>query len=223
MFAAVIFDCDGVLVDTEALALDVECATLAEFGAPTEREAYAARFMGLDNRGWKAALVEDHPALAARLDEYEAVTKARYYALLNSDKLAAVADAHEAVGAFAGPKAVASSSSARSLGLKLARTGLWTHFDPHVYSTDLVDAAKPAPDIFLHAARALGVDPGRCLVIEDSRNGVRAGLAAGMTVWGFTGGAHCTPASQDMLRAAGAARVLSSWAEAARVFSSWRR
>ncbi len=220
MFDAVIFDCDGVLVDSEVLALEIECATLAEFGVATEREAYAARFMGLDNKGWLAALEADYPSVAARLEEYEARTKALYYAALER-RLAAIAGAHDAIGAVAGPKAVASSSGAHSLALKLTRTGLWDLFAPHVYSTDLVAAGKPSPDIFLHAAEQLAVNPARCLVIEDSRNGVRAGRAAGMTVWGFTGGGHCFPASSQALLDAGAARVLTSWDEAQRDFSSW--
>lgn len=222
MFEAVIFDCDGVLVDSEVIALDIERATLLEFGIATEAQAYVDRFMGLDNNGWRAALAEDFPAMANRLDEYQALTKERYYAKLNSEALRAIANARDAIAAFPGPKAVASSSGANSLTHKLKHTGLFRLFDPHVYSTDIVGIGKPAPDIFLHAAKELGVAPARCLVIEDSRNGVRAGLAAGMTVWGFTGGAHCFPSNTAMLTNAGAARVLTSWREAADIFEGWR-
>jgi len=224
MYDAVLFDCDGVLVDTEMLALDVEGATLAEFGVVTERSAYSARFMGLDDRGWLAALMEDYPVMSepGNIEKFRKLAKERYYAIVESDRLAAIADVHDAVAAFAGRKAVASSSSAKMLDIKLQRTGLWPHFDPHVYSTELVAKAKPAPDIFLHAAAALDVDPARCLVIEDSRNGVFAGRAAGMDVWGFIGGGHCTPQSADVLTAAGAARVIGSWREAAALFASWR-
>lgn len=222
MFEAVIFDCDGVLVDSEIIALDIERATLREFGVETEAEAYVDRFMGLDNNGWRAALVEDFPVMAGRVDAYQALTKERYYAKLNSEALRPVADARDAIAAFGGPKAVASSSGANSLAHKLTHTGLFPLFDPHVYSTDIVGIGKPAPDIFLHAAREIGADPARCLVIEDSRNGVRAGLAAGMTVWGFIGGAHCFPSHAAMLQDTGAARVLTSWREAADIFAGWR-
>lgn len=219
MFDAVIFDCDGVLVDTEVLAFEVEYATLAEFGAKPDPQAYARRYMGLDNKAWLAALTEDFPAVAARIDEFAALAKTRYHDLLHTDRLTSIAGAHDAVAAIAAPKAVASSSSAHWLAVKLQRTGLWPHFDPHVYSTDLVPAAKPAPDIFLHAAAQLGAAPARCLVIEDSFNGVRAGLAAGMTVWGFTGGGHCPPQHGEVLREAGALRVLTNWRDVADAFA----
>ena len=91
---------------------------------------------------------------------------------------------------FRCPKAVASSSETHQLDYKLRKTGLWDLFAPHIYSADHVTHAKPAPDLFLHAANALGVAPSDCLVIEDSVNGVKAALAAGMRVWGFAGGGH---------------------------------
>ena len=88
-------------------------------------------------------------------------------------------------------------------------------FAPHVYSADDVVLPKPAPDLFLHAAAKLGIDPVRCLVFEDSINGVTAGRAAGMRVWGFTGGRHHGDDSGAHLISAGAERVVTSWAEAA--------
>jgi beta-phosphoglucomutase-like phosphatase (HAD superfamily) len=91
----------------------------------------------------------------------------------------------------------------------LRHTGLDDLFGPHVYSADMVDRGKPAPDLFLHAAASMDVDPSACLVVEDSPNGVRAGVAAGMRVVGFAGAGHCLDGHADMLAAAGAATVVS--------------
>ena len=99
--------------------------------------------------------------------------------------------------------------------------GLLGAFDPHVYSADLVERAKPHPDIFLHAAERLEVDPARCLAIEDSVNGVRAALAAGMTVWGFAAGGHVDAQGAARLAEAGAHQVMESWAEAAERFAAF--
>ncbi|MEK7266175.1 MAG: HAD-IA family hydrolase, partial [Pseudomonadota bacterium] len=111
-----------------------------------------------------------------------------------------------------GKIAVASSSRAHFLKGKLERMGLYDLAAPHVYSADLVAHGKPAPDIFIYAAEQIGAFPARCLVLEDSVNGVKAGLAAGMTVWGFTGGGHCYEGYGARLAEAGAARIVASHA-----------
>jgi HAD superfamily hydrolase (TIGR01509 family) len=108
------------------------------------------------------------------------------------------------------PICVASSSDLDRVVFSLAMTGLSGHFGGRLYTSQMVKRGKPAPDLFLHAAAAMGADPRRTLVIEDSVSGVRAGKAADMTVWGFVGGGHY--ASRDgraMLRAAGADRVFA--------------
>ena len=96
--------------------------------------------------------------------------------------------------------------------------GLWDHFAPHVYSADHVAEAKPAPDLFLHAAAALGIAPADCLVIEDSVNGVLGARAAGMTVWGFLGGGHIHDGMGPRLAQAGAQRIVADWSEAIALF-----
>jgi len=116
-------------------------------------------------------------------------------------------------------KAVASSSTKEGLERKLKQVGLWPHFEPHVYSADHVVNAKPAPDLFLHAAERLGVRPDECLVLEDSVNGVTAARAAGMRVWGFLGGGHVYGRLGERLTAAGAERLVKDWPEAGRLLA----
>jgi beta-phosphoglucomutase-like phosphatase (HAD superfamily) len=222
MFDAVIFDCDGVLVDSETLALEIELKELAELGLVYERSDYVARFMGMNNNDFYAELDADR---RARVGEPlpAAFRQAQRERMIRAckERLIEVAGAGRAVAAWRGPKAVASSSGSSLLRLKLETTGLWGHFHPHVYGGDMVERGKPAPDLFLMAARGVGVDPARCLVIEDTANGVRGARAAGAAVWGFLGGGHMSHADADRLRAAGAEHVLVDWAEAEARFRGW--
>lgn len=217
-FQAVIFDCDGVLVDSETLALDVELQVLAELGLTFDRDDYALRFMGLSTDAFHLAIDEEAKARIGRSIAAE---------VRGSERLRQVMIAHlrEVPGALAFvssiklPKAIASSGSHAGLERKLKQTGLWDIFAPHVYSADHVTNAKPAPDLFLHAAQALGVAPQDCLVLEDSVNGVTGAKAAGMTVWGFLGGGHAHDRLGDRLIHAGAERLVHDWEHVARLLS----
>jgi HAD superfamily hydrolase (TIGR01509 family) len=211
-FDAVIFDCDGVLVDSESLALEVELEILAGCGLSYGRSEFIARFMGRSDLDFRDALDADSRERLGRSlpDDFLEVTHAARIAICR-ERLVEVAGALEAVSALTLAKAVASSSRSAFLREKLQLAGLVEAFEPHIYSTQLVARSKPHPDVFLHAAEQLGVAPSRCLVIEDSVHGVTAGLAAGMTVWGFTGGGHCDEAAGEALAAAGAHRVVESW------------
>lgn len=213
MIKAVIFDCDGVLVDSEVLAQKVELEALAEIGLAYDHEAFAARFLGMSNEAFFAALERDSfVQLGCALPaDFRERCHARYTALVD-EQLGEVPGALEAVAALGHPKAVASSSEGPALERKLKKSGLWDHFAPHIYSADHVEAAKPAPDLFLHAAKALDLPPEACLVLEDSSNGVKAARAAGMRVWGFLGGGHhLGPGCGARLKAAGAERLVESW------------
>jgi HAD superfamily hydrolase (TIGR01509 family) len=219
MVRAVIFDCDGVLIDSEIIAIEVETALLAGHGLQYEIPEFTARFMGMSDKAFYAALSEDSLARLGR--ELPQDFKARVDAgkrALNEQKLAAVAGIEDAVARLGLLKAVASSSEAHHLNYKLRKAGLWDLFAPHIYSADHVTHAKPAPDLFLYAANALDVAPRECLVIEDSVNGVRAALAAGMRVWGFAGGGHMDDGSRARLTAAGAERIVDDWNAAAVLF-----
>lgn len=220
--AAVIFDCDGVLVDSEILAIEVEIALLAEYGLTYAPADYHNRFLGLNDAAYQAALDIDARERTGRplADDFLHRAQIQRWDACQT-RLVEVPGCAVAVSTLTLPKAVASSSGADFLREKLRLTGLLGAFDPHVYSADLVERAKPHPDIFLHAAERLDADPARCLAIEDSVNGVRAALAAGMTVWGFAGGGHVDAQGAARLAEAGAHQVLETWAEAAERFAGF--
>jgi len=211
---AVIFDCDGVLVDSETLAVRGERQALAAFGLNYKPAEYVRRFVGLHDNAFfdqlRADYLEKHGAKAPRRFEREVLIarrkeRAALAMIDGADRALAAADALFAA------KAVASSSRARFLEAKLKRVGLWSLARPHVYSADLVERGKPAPDIFVYAAQKMGVSPARCIVLEDSENGVAAGVAADMRVWGFVGGGHCYEGHGARLSAAGAERIFATF------------
>jgi HAD superfamily hydrolase (TIGR01509 family) len=220
--AAIVFDCDGVLVDSEILAIEVEIALLAALGLHYEPAVFRRRFLGLHDSAFVAALDADRRAQCGLPlpADFEEVAHAQRTAAVEA-RLTEVAGAGEALAKLTLPRAVASSSKTALLERKLRKTALWPHVAPHVYSADLVARGKPAPDIFLHAAAALSVAPAACIAIEDSVHGVVAAKAAGMRVWGFTGGGHCGSESGAALRAAGADDVLADWAAAQARFAAF--
>jgi len=219
-FSAVIFDCDGVLVDSEVLALEVELNALAEIDLPYDRSEFRARFMGMSNSAFFDALEADHRVRHGRdLPEgFREMCHGRFQAEWH--RLAEVPGARAAIERVSLPKAVASSSTHEALARKLRYTDLWSLFAPHIYSADHVARAKPAPDLFLHTADALAVAPSRCLVLEDSANGIAAARAAGMTVWGFTGGGHMDARCGARLLSAGAEQLVPDWQTAGQLLSA---
>ena len=226
MISAVIFDCDGVLVDSEVLALEVELAILAEQGLSFEREDYVTRFMGLSYEAFHDVIDAEAQKRLGR--SISGNIRGELAQRLRQTMIARLTEVPGAVAAVAGTpllKAVASSSTKEGLERKLRQVGLWSHFEPHVYSADHVAHAKPAPDLFLHAAEKLGVPTDECLVLEDSVNGVVAAKAAGMRVWGFLGGGHVHDRQLrdklgERLMAAGAERLVADWPEAARLLAT---
>ena len=218
---AIIFDCDGVLVDSEVLAQEVELAALAEVGLTYDRADFQTRFMGMSNDSFFAALEADsHRQLGRALPANFRESCHNRYAGFVRERLVEVPGAAAAISPISHPRAVASSSEIPILETKLRKTGLWEYFAPHVYSANHVARSKPAPDLFLHAAAELGAEARQCIVLEDSANGVLAARAAGMTVWGFMGGSHMDAASGRRLLAAGANRLVRDWAEAGALLSN---
>jgi HAD superfamily hydrolase (TIGR01509 family) len=211
MSGPLIFDCDGVLVDSEPIAGCVMVELLRENGYPITLEECFARFVGktlqMEVEMFRAEGREDIAEVLAR-----ELTPRTLVALKR--ELRPVDGMEHLLGRLGDtPRAVASGSLPDRIALSLRVTGLATFFGGHVYSSSLVARPKPAPDLFLYAAERLGVPARECTVIEDSVGGVRAGAAAGMRVIGFLGGSHTTPALGPRLLDAGAAKIVSSATE----------
>jgi HAD superfamily hydrolase (TIGR01509 family) len=207
----IVFDCDGVLVDSEVLACRAVVDTLAAFGHAATAESIAERFTGMSNRDMYAALAID--VGGAPPADFDAAMKRRALALFEQE-LAAIAALDTVLPRLAIAKCVASSSLPDDILWKLQRTDLLRWFSPAaVFSTALVAYGKPAPDIFLYAAAQMGAAPERSVAIEDSTPGVTAAKAAGMTTFGFTGGSHCRPGHAARLAAAGADLVFDDMRE----------
>jgi len=213
LFEAVIFDCDGVIVDSEVIAVDVGLTALAEVGLYYDRSEFVNRFIGMSTREFHEALDADGLQQLGRtlMPQLADVMYDRMKLRIEAE-LTEVPGATSVIAKLNQPKAIASSSTVLALDRKLKHVGLWDCFAPHIYSADHVARAKPAPDLFLHAAENLGVRPDRCLVLEDSVNGVKGARAAGMHVWGFLGGGHIDKSTGPKLTAAGATRLVPEWA-----------
>ncbi|MFF3684539.1 HAD family hydrolase [Streptomyces sp. NPDC002187] len=181
----VIFDCDGVLVDSERIASRVQIALGAELGWPLTEEEVVERFIGRSH----AAILEQ---VAARLGHETAAVWGKRFEELHAEGveegLTPVDGLPEALDAIAVPTCVASSGSHEKMRHTLGRTGLYERFRGRIHSAADVARGKPAPDLFLHAARQMNTDPAACVVVEDSRPGVQAARAAGMRALGYAGG-----------------------------------
>jgi len=194
-FDLVIFDCDGVLVDSERLAVRTEAQILSELGWPLTEADIVERFVGRSAAHMQHE-IERH---LGRSIDWEAEFEARYRDVFERE-LVAVPGIVVALDAITTPTCVASSGSQEKMRFTLGRTGLFDRFDGRIFSVDQVARGKPAPDIFLFAADRMGAAPHRCAVVEDSIAGVTAGLAAGMAVFAFAGGVT----GADALSATGA-------------------
>jgi HAD superfamily hydrolase (TIGR01509 family) len=182
-FDLVIFDCDGVLVDSERLAVRTEVEILSGLGWPLTEADIVERFVGR-SAAYMQKEIERH---LGRSIDWEAEFEPRYREVFERD-LVAVPGIVEALDQITSPVCVASSGSHDKMRFTLGKTGLFDRFDGRIFSVDQVEQGKPAPNIFLLAADQMGAPPGRCAVVEDSVSGVTAGLAAGMGVFAFAGG-----------------------------------
>jgi HAD superfamily hydrolase (TIGR01509 family) len=197
----VIFDCDGVLVDSEVISSRAHAEALTDHGYPITSDQVLDRFLAISDREARLSIEAE---LGRKFpDDFEALMKQaelkRY-----ADELRPISHVDSAIDAIGLPKCVASSGTPEKIRHGLTCTGLFDRLAPHIFSATQVARGKPAPDLFLFAAEQMRASPRRCIVIEDSLPGITGARAAGMTVLGFHGGSHCRPNHDGALRAAGA-------------------
>ncbi|GIX20472.1 MAG: haloacid dehalogenase [Erythrobacter sp.] len=216
--AAIIFDFDGVIADSEALANQVLAEALTDLGLPTTLEDCYARYLG---KRWGEVLALAAAGLGRPLpDDFAAQLEQATLERFRRDlrEVPGASAFIRALGAL--PRAIASSSAMARLHLCLDVLGLGAAFGDAVFSADLVERGKPHPDIFLLAAERLAIAPEACVVIEDSPSGVIAAKAAGMRVIGLYAASHLTAGHAARLGDAGADALAGSWEDIARLLEA---
>lgn len=208
----VIFDCDGVLVDSEIIAARVEAELLTAAGFEISAEEIAESYAGLTFKDIMLKIEEKAaiPFQASLISQAEELVDRK----LKTD-VHAIDGVHEAVAAVTAPRCICSNSTGERIEMMLDRTRILPLFKGRIFSALETPSKKPkpAPDVFLHAANTYGADPAKTFVIEDSVHGISGAVSAGMRVIGFTGGAHSYPGHADALTEAGAETVIRRWAD----------
>ncbi len=206
----VIFDCDGVLIDSEWIACEVFAEVLCKHGFSCTAEDIADWLLGMSSRSTMIILERQF----GRVPGPEVMTAIRHRTQdAFSERLKAMPGIRELLSWLRPKRCVASSSDPERLRHSLGHVGLYDRLAPNIFSATMVANGKPAPDLFLYAAAEMETDPVDCVVIEDSVAGITAARAAGMTAIGFTGGEHCGERHTADLLAAGAHRVIASYEE----------
>jgi HAD superfamily hydrolase (TIGR01509 family) len=208
----VIFDCDGVLVDSEPIINRAHAEILTACDYRITEEILVERFCGMSDPDMLDIIERERGrALPASYGERVAELIESGF----SQSLVPIEGVSELLNQLQLPVCVASSSAPEQIRRKLELTGLLVHFGENLFSAAVVARGKPAPDLFLYAAEQLGAAAPRCLVIEDSPAGIDAAVAAGMTAIGFSGGSHCGPSHQALLQSRGAKLVFANMRELA--------
>jgi HAD superfamily hydrolase (TIGR01509 family) len=209
-FGLIIFDCDGVLVDSEVISCRAHADMLTRYGYPITADQVLDRFLGVSDREARLAVeAETGRPLPADFETLMKQAALESYA----DDLRPIPYMVETIARIDLPKCVASSGTPEKIRHGLTCAGVYDVLAPHIFSATQVSRGKPAPDLFLFAAEQMKVPPERCAVIEDSVPGVTGAVAAGMTVLGFHGGSHCRPGYADRLRDAGASVTFADMRE----------
>jgi HAD superfamily hydrolase (TIGR01509 family) len=208
----VIFDCDGVLVDSEVVAARVEAELVSAAGYEITAEEISEAYAGLTFKDILIRIEEKAaiPFQVSLIDQAEDLIDRRLKA-----EVRAIEGAHEAASEVVCHKCICSNSRTERIEFMLEKTRLLPYFAGRIFSSleTPTGKPKPAPDVFLHAARTLGADPRNTFVIEDSVHGIAGAKAAGMRVIGFTGAAHSYAGHADALTEAGAETVIRRWAD----------
>jgi HAD superfamily hydrolase (TIGR01509 family) len=206
-----IFDCDGVVVDSMHLHTEVEAAAYQAIGINITPQELVRRFSGVSDAEVNRIL-EKETGIAIPSDIALQIDRRKEEVF--TQRLKPVAGIRDALVAIRNvPRCIASGTGVNALDHMLEVVKLHDLFAPHIYSSEMVERGKPFPDLFLHAADKMGHTPTSCLVIEDGIAGVQAGKAAGMRVFGFVGGSHCDEGHGDRLKAAGAELIFSEMRE----------
>lgn len=216
----VIFDCDGVLVDSEPIAMAVLLETIRAQGLEIDPAQGYELFLGRSLASVGQMLVED---FGVKLDPLALEEmRQRLYERFRAE-LKPTPRTPEVLAALAVPFCVASSSQPERVELSLRLTGLWDHFDGKLFSATMVSHGKPAPDLFLLAAERMGYDPANSLVVEDSAAGIRAAQAARMRVAGYTGGGHARNTEHEArLRALDPDWIIGDMRELPKLLRNWQ-
>ncbi len=210
-----IFDCDGVLIDSEVISAKMLRETVRRYGVEIPFEYIIQNYVG---RSYPKVLADVQSQFSIQLpDDFETEYRTHLLAAFE-EQLLAIPNVETVLQSLNVPFAVATSSSPPRVKQSLRKVGLADYFGAHVYTASLVERGKPAPDLFLYVAEKMGVAPENILVIEDSRAGVQAGLAAGMHVVRFVGGQHLYGVSE----AAGAHGVIADFAQFFQLFPELR-
>ena len=217
----VIFDCDGVLVDSELIALGQTRRALGAAGLPVTHAEAIDRFLGFSV---DTIIQRAEEELAGALPADFRSDLARDILTRFTSELKGIEGVRQAVAGLECPVCVASSSPPERIRHALSVAGYSGLFEPYIFSATMTPRGKPHPDLFLHAAREMGAAPDKCLVIEDSAPGVVAAVSAGMEVFGFVGGSHFSgDAPRERLKEAGASLIFDDMNQLPQIIARRRR
>jgi len=220
----IIFDFDGVLVDTQSAINKIEWDYLMQHGMQMKLEEFTKKFSGV-----KVATIieilrkENNLELLKNIQEVAREIDETVLDKLARQKIEPFKGVKDVLQKLPYKKCVASNCSLRILRPLLLASGLAIYFDNNIFSADMVERPKPYPDLFLYTSHTMGVEPKKCLIIEDSEAGVKAAVAAGIKVWGFLGGNHIQPESKDKLLRSGAALTFHNMDEFPKLLEQGRK